>query len=518
MTPLIVIFCYLVITAVIGVYAWWRGRVTADDYYISNRSQGFIVTALAIMATFFSTFAMLGAPGMLYTGGIGFVFFMLNVPICGALIWIIGKPIWELGKRFDYITPSDLVADYFKSDFLRIALAVLGIIYVIPFSVIQFKGGGLLFEIITRNSPFDLGFFKLADGIITIGGLKMSTFVFGAVLLTTVTMVYTILGGMRAVCWTNVLQGGMLMAGMLAGGVIVLIKLGGVTGMFQQASGIEIPGTAAHSYMTLPGPKGMYPITQIFSFVLVASIGTMASPGQWMRYYSAKGPDALRKSMLVFAIALTACYFFGTAFIGIGGRVLVPALENPDNVYLVILERNLPLILSSIIVTTIMAAAMSTVNGNIHSMAALVTKDIYQRFLHVKAGERELVWVGRIVITLASVLSLWIALLPDIGLIVQIGLLAMAVAMQMAPSLVGPLYWKGATRAGTIWGVVLGTAVMLVSFRPEWFGLGGIVPRSPLGIHYGFWGFMVNLAALYVVSKLTTPPDTRTIERFHKAS
>ncbi len=97
MTPLIVIAAYLFITFSIGTFAWWRGRLTADDYYISTRSQGYVVTALAIMATFFSAFAMLGAPGMLYKGGIGFVFFMLNVPICGALIWIIGRPLWRLG-------------------------------------------------------------------------------------------------------------------------------------------------------------------------------------------------------------------------------------------------------------------------------------------------------------------------------------------------------------------------------------------------------------------------------------
>jgi len=42
------------------------------------------------------------------------------VPICGALIWVLGKPLWALGKRFGYITPSDLVADYYKSDTLRV--------------------------------------------------------------------------------------------------------------------------------------------------------------------------------------------------------------------------------------------------------------------------------------------------------------------------------------------------------------------------------------------------------------
>ncbi|HLA41001.1 MAG TPA: hypothetical protein VJ417_13450, partial [Candidatus Glassbacteria bacterium] len=233
MTPLVVIFLYLAVTFGIGSFAWWRGRVTADDYYISARSQGYLVTALAIMATFFSAFAMLGAPGMLYQGGIGFVFFMLNVPICGALIWIIGKPLWALGKRHGYITPSDLVADYYNSDLLRVLIALLGIVYIIPYAVLQFKGGGYLFQVITQNSDVHAGWFELSGGMIRIGPLAASTYVFGALLLASITMIYTIMGGMRAVCWTDVFQGGLLVIGMLAGGAITIWKLGGLTGLFE---------------------------------------------------------------------------------------------------------------------------------------------------------------------------------------------------------------------------------------------------------------------------------------------
>ena len=515
MTPLVVIFLYLAVTFGIGSFAWWRGRVTADDYYISARSQGYLVTALAIMATFFSAFAMLGAPGMLYQGGIGFVFFMLNVPICGALIWIIGKPLWALGKRHGYITPSDLVADYYNSDLLRVLIALLGIVYIIPYAVLQFKGGGYLFQVITQNSDVHAGWFELSGGMIRIGPLAASTYVFGALLLASITMIYTIMGGMRAVCWTDVFQGGLLVIGMLAGGAITIWKLGGLTGLFEQAAAVSVAGKPAGAFISLPGPAGMFPITMIFTFVLVASFGTMASPSQWMRYYSAKDPAALRRSMIIFAVVLSACYFFGTAFIGLGGKVLFPGLEQPDTVYLHIIESFLPLALASFFVTTIMAAAMSTANGNLHSMSALVTKDLYQRFLRRGAGQREMVWVGRSVIAAASAVSLWIALQPDIGMIVHIGLISMAVSMQMFPSLIGPLWWKGAPRAGTVWGILLGMAALIVTYMPANFGISAF-GRSPLGIHYGFWGFMVNLAALRVVSRFTSPPGEATLARFQE--
>ncbi len=513
MTPLIVIFIYIFITFVIGLVAWWRGRVTASDFYIAGRSQGFIVTALAIMATFFSSFAMLGAPGMLYKGGIGFVFFMLNVPICGALIWVLGKPLWALGKRFGYITPSDLVADYYKSDTLRVLVSILGIIYVIPYAVIQFQGGGYLFDVITQTSDVHLGWFHLSGRQVTIGSYTTSSFIAGAVFLASVTMIYTIMGGMRAVCWTNVFQGGLLVIGMLLGGVVTVYILGGVTGLFEQVAAIQPEGTPAGSFITLPGPAGMYPVSMILTFTLVASFGTMASPSQWMRYYSAKNPAALRRSMLIFAIVLTACYIFGTAFIGLGGRVLFPDVT-PDTVFLEILHKYLPLALASFFVTTIMAAAMSTANGNLHSFAALITQDIYVPFFRKNAGQGELVWVARLLITLASIVSLWISIQPDIGMIVQIGLISMAVALQMFPSLIGPLWWKGQTRAATIWGIVLGMAVLMVTFKPVWFGLA--FKPSPLGIHYGFWGLMVNMLAVLVISAFTTKPAQADIQKYHE--
>jgi SSS family solute:Na+ symporter len=339
--------------------------------------------------------------------------------------------------------------------------------------------------------------------------------VFGALLLASITMIYTILGGMRAVCWTDVFQGGLLVIGMLAGGAIVLWQLGGVSGLFEQAAALDVGGSGPGGFVTIPGPAGMFPISMIFTFVLVASFGTMASPSQWMRYYSAKNPAALRRSMIIFAVVLSACYFFGTAFIGLGGKLLFPTLTDPDTVYLRIIENYLPLVLASFFVTTIMAAAMSTANGNLHAMSALVTKDIYRRFVRPGAGEREMVWVGRSVITTASVLSLWIALQPNIGMIVQIGLLSMAVSMQMFPSLIGPLWWKGQTRAGTAWGIVLGMLALLVTFQPVWFGI-STFGRSPLGIHYGFWGFAVNLAVIWLVSKFTRPVPAETVARFHE--
>ncbi len=515
MTPLIIIGIYLMVSFGIGIFAWWRGRLTANDFYISGRSQGYVVTALAIMATFFSGFAMLGAPGFLYKGGIGFVLFMLNVPICGALIWIIGRPLWRLGKKNNYITPSDLIADYYNSDTLRVLLALLGIIYIIPYAVLQFKAGGYLFEVITGSSNVQGGWFVLADGRISFGSLSLSTHVFGALLLASITMIYTILGGMRAVCWTDVFQGGLLVVGMLVGGFIVLWKLGGISGLFEQAAALSVNGTQPGEFITIPGPAKMFPISMIFTFVLVASFGTMASPSQWMRYYSAKNPAALRRSMIIFAVVLSACYFFGTAFIGLGGKVLFPALAQPDTVYLRVIESYLPLALASFFVTTIMAAAMSTANGNLHAMSALVTKDIYTRFIHKGAGQREMVWVGRSVIAVASILALWISLMPDIGMIVQIGMLSMAVSMQMFPSLIGPLWWKGQTRASTVWGIVLGMLVLLVTFQPAWFGV-EMFGRSPLGVHYGFWGFMVNLTAIWIVSMFTRPVPEATIARFHE--
>ena len=87
--PYIVVGLYLLMLLVFGYLGYRRSVSNEEDYYLAGRSQGWTVTSLTIMATFFSSFALLGAPGMVYRDGVVFALFSLNVPVAGAAIYTV---------------------------------------------------------------------------------------------------------------------------------------------------------------------------------------------------------------------------------------------------------------------------------------------------------------------------------------------------------------------------------------------------------------------------------------------
>ena len=96
--PTVVMCGYVALLLGLGVYGYLKGKPTEDDYYLAGRGQSFPVTALTIMATFFSSAALLGIPGAIYKDGIAFFFFALNLPISGAAVYLLGSRITRIGR------------------------------------------------------------------------------------------------------------------------------------------------------------------------------------------------------------------------------------------------------------------------------------------------------------------------------------------------------------------------------------------------------------------------------------
>ena len=109
------IFLYLLVTIVLGVVANKRMSVDLEDFLLYGRQAGFVVMYLTVVATYHSAFAFLGSGGFFYTHGIGFWAAGAWTILVGAITYVIGSRIWALGKNFSYITPADLLADFYES-------------------------------------------------------------------------------------------------------------------------------------------------------------------------------------------------------------------------------------------------------------------------------------------------------------------------------------------------------------------------------------------------------------------
>ena len=153
--PYIVLALYLVGLLVLGIVGLLKSRQAAhaeSDYYLAGRGQGVIVTSLTIMATYFSGFAILTFPGWMYEGGIAPMLYALTLPVAAAAIYLLGNRIRRIGSKRGYITPADMITDYYgDSALMRGLVALSGALYVIPYVVMQIKAGGLLADGIFRD-------------------------------------------------------------------------------------------------------------------------------------------------------------------------------------------------------------------------------------------------------------------------------------------------------------------------------------------------------------------------------
>ena len=174
------IFLYLVFTLVLGVVANRMMTVDMEDFLLYGRRAGFIVLYLTVVASFHSVFAFLGSGGFFYTHGVGFWAAGTWTLLVGAITYVIGTRIWALGKAFGYITPADMLADFYESEAVRIAVAVVSVVFTILYIQAQAQGLGYIINV-------------ASDGRI---GLEL-----GTLILLVVAAIYLMAGGLRAVYW-----------------------------------------------------------------------------------------------------------------------------------------------------------------------------------------------------------------------------------------------------------------------------------------------------------------------------
>ncbi len=560
-TPHVVLALYLVMLLVIGVVGLVRSKQSEEDYYLAGRGQGWIVSSLTIMATFFSSFALLGAPSMVYKDGVVFALFALNVPLAGGVVYVLGSRISRIGRAKGFVTPADLLADYYGSPVaLRLLVTLVGFVYAVVYIVMQLQAGGFLAA-------------KLFGGD--------DAFTIGVVALSIVTTLYILIGGMRSVAWTDVIQGGLLIGGMLIAGAAAVAAVGGVGPFFERVS--ELPPEA----LSFPGVTGSWTPGVLFTVCVFASIGSMIQPAQWMRYYAAKSSATLRRSALILAVLLTSCFLFGVMLVGLGGHVLYPVtdengqylvearpgeqpaetqtsgasvervphdklkgrvmLPHPsvgskgnefDQVLIVVLKEHAPSLFGpagpfivSLLLVAILAAAMSTADSNLHAVSAVLTRDIYDRFVRPDASQRERTWVGRSVIiaaTLAALGLIWLMnnradQFPVFAAIAKMGLLAIAFTSQLIPITVDVLFLRRGTRAGAVAGMCAGIAIVFL-FTP-FFGMIADRGGEPSGaltlLDYlkkvfdsGAWGLIANVVVFMIVSLFTKRPDAGRVREY----
>lgn len=475
-----IIAAFMIIPLIVGVVSSRKSQGTSEDFFVQGRAMGSVAVFFTVAATWWSAFAFLGSNATFYTSGPVYLTALAWNLLFGFMYYWVGKRVWFLGKRFNYLTPSDLMGDFYNSEALRILVVLITLVFTVPYLQIQLTGGAYLIEVASGGAiPFWLA----------------------ALLFYFIIIVYVWIGGIRAIAWTDVIYGALLFFGMMYAGYYVSQLVGGPAALFAQLQ------QSSPDHLTMPGPNGNMGYSMWFSLFVIVAIGAFMGPQIWLRMYSVKSGRLF--NLMPFLLGLAAFAYFGSVLTGYTGVLLEPGLENADQILPVMLMNYAPYLLASLIMAAGAAAAMSTANSQIHAVSTVVTMDIYQRYVNRKASQERIVTIGRLSLVGFS-LAAYILALTVPGLLVTIGIAALAGTAQLIVPTIGAITWKRAHPMAAFWGLLAGViCVLLLTYGPT--------VSNPLGLHAGIWGLLLNGGLFIGLSLALQRKDHEVVERFAQA-
>ena len=502
-----------------------RQARTASDYFIAGRSIGLWVFVLAATATSFSGWTFVGHPGTIFNVGLPYAFasfYAITIPFTGVMFL---KRQWLLGKRYGYITPGEMFADYYKTDAMRLLTALVAMIFSVPYLGIQLRASGLLFSRLVENTPLENSFLGSIEG--------------GAILLSVVVFIYVASGGLRSVAYVDCAQCVLLALGIVILGFVALDLVGGWSAFKDGLAGlarikpdmVAIPTRPESSSfleragtMFFDSSGGAWTAVMILTYMF-ALMGIQSAPAFSMWAFANKDPKPFPwQQVFASSLAIGGIMFVFTAIQGLSGSVLyheilegtqklgLPTNEagKPITDYLVpyligSLEQNYPWLIGLLCVCAL-AAMQSTGAAYMSTASGIITRDIYRHFFSRGASHGVQVLVGRMTVFVIVVLALMVGLSSG-DLLVLLGGAAVSYGFQMWPALLGICYFRWFTPKGVVLGLIAGIIAVTVTYVTELGGLIGI-GRYPLTIHSAGWGILFNLGTCVLVSALTQDRGT----------
>jgi len=327
---------------------------------------------------------------------------------------------------------------------------------------------------------------------------------------------YVVAGGLRAVYWTDFIQGIWMFLAIWLGGLALTFALwGGPGNLFAELAKVK-PAQLTVKEALLP---------MWFSNTIILSFGIVLQPHMWMRYYTARNPNILKwlgattPIYLMFIYVPAALIGFSAALAVAKGTLpdIVKTFGTVDAVMPAMMTQFLPAWFAGIVLAGGVAAAMSTADSQLHAFSAVLTRDVYAAFIKRDASDMHLINLGRVLMVLAFVLSSLLALTRP-GVIFDIVAFAGAGSLQLLPAVVATIYRLPVrvSKEGAISGIVVGGILVFLLTRGLGDKLLGIPVdfTNPWGFHGGIIALVVNIIVTVVVSLFTKLP-AESEEKFH---
>ncbi|MFH1501548.1 MAG: sodium:solute symporter family protein [Candidatus Eisenbacteria bacterium] len=465
-----IVLGYLVAILLVGALA--RRRSRGDEaFFLAGRTLGPFVLLATMAATNFSGFTVLGFSGAGYRMGFAFYPVMAYGTALMAISFVIvGVPVWRLGRKLGLITPPELLAARHGSRPLSVTFGTAMAVFTLPYLAIQPMAAGYALEGIL-GLPYEVG----------------------AAIVTALVLLYVLLGGMRAVARTDVLQG-VAMTALLAAGLFVVAR---ASGGF--AAGLTRVASDSPAHFARPGAGGGLVLGVWASYMLLWFFADPMFPQLFQRFYAARGERAIVSTMVFYPIVTCVLFFFPVA-IGVLGRLHLPELagRGTDQVLPLLMDRLGGDWLSALAVAGLLGAIMSTMDSQLLTLGSIVERDLlgvrgrwdrrppdgdpgHDAVSRDEGARTAPDWrVGlpaRATVAVLAGVGYLLALRPP-ATILAIATETFAGLAVLFPSVLAAIYWRRASAVWSILSIVAGETVVVLYH----FGLlpdAGLLPAIP---------------------------------------
>ena len=474
---LIVFVIYLFFMLGIGVFFFLRTRNGNEkDYFLGGRKMGPWVSALSAGASDMSAWVLMGLPASVYAFGVGQTWIAIGLAIGYALSWLLEA---RRLRRFSILANDAItIPQYLTNRFLSANKAmqvICAIIFLVAYTIYaasSIKACGTLFN--------------------TVVGIEPRTAMY---LAAVIIVSYTFLGGFSAVCWTDFFQGMLMLAALLAAPIFALV-------LIQNGQGVSTLGEVNANYWKL------FTNWKDVLSGLGWGLGYFGMPHIIIRFMSIRSDKDIKKSAAI-GITWTVLILGFAVASALIGRMFLGEISDTSTVFIQMVRKLFPPVISGVLLSAILAASMSTADSQLLSSASAFASDVYKPIIRKgKAGDEEMLWNGRLVVLLVSAVALLIASDPGSGTIMDLVSNAWGVfGAAFGPVILLSLFWRRLTFSGAVAGIVAGAAadILWLVFLGS-FGLYEIIP-----------GFLCGLITAVIVSLLSKAPGKAVDDLFEKA-
>jgi len=478
---------YLLFMLTIGAI-FYRRTESVSDYFLGDRKLNKWVTALSAQASDMSGWLLLGLPGAAYLTGLSSAWIAIGLLAGTYLNWrFVARRLREYtGVSADIITLSDYLEYRFRdrSKMLRVVSALFILVFFLIYTSSGFVAGAKLFSSVFR--------FQYTTAL-CVGAL--------------VVVSYTFLGGFNAVCWTDFVQGTLMLFAIIVVPVMGIVVCGG-PGVI--ASELLAADPAFFDVIRSEGAAGLAVTIGLVSS-LAWGLGYFGQPHILVRFMAIREPaeirDAGRVAMTWVVLSLAAAVAVGM----VGRAYVAPVLDGSESekVFIIMVGDMFPSIVAGVLLAAILAAIMSTADSQLLVTTSAITEDFYKALFRKEAGETELVWVGRFTVIAVALAALFLALDPENSVLDLVSYAWAGFGAAFGPTIILSLFWPRMTRQGALAGIVTGglTALVWKHLHGGLFDVYEIVP-----------GFALSAAAIVVASMMSSPPGTEIVREFEQVA